>query len=169
MKFRNALSLIITIPCLASCLQSNERKVYLNYGENIIRTEIVKLGQEYTPPTNVDAEGYNFVAWYLNPAFSSIAKISSPITITEDVYLYAKYDVKKLIVTYECLGTEAYQDKFLVPIDYGQRAINIEPRFVGIDFKGWYEDKEFTTKYDFINSRITSNTTIYGLFGEPEP
>ena len=63
-----------------------------------------------------------------------------------------------LIVTYKN-GSEDYAVQV---VQNGDNAVNpIAPTKTGYLFDGWYEDEECTKAFDFENTRITENRTIY--------
>ena len=54
-------------------------------------------------------------------------------------------------------------------VPYGERiAKPSDPVKEGMDFAGWYSDKELTREYDF-SSPVTKDLSLYAKFKEPEP
>lgn len=98
-------------------------------------------------------EGYNFAGWYLDSALTQEA--SFPITITENIVLYAKWDIQKYTVTFKSNGGTPIGN---MTTDVIQSAPNIEKD--GYAFEGWYTDKELTKKAIFP-IYLKSNTTLY--------
>lgn len=162
MKIRKIFPLLMLTICAVSCnSNNNDRTVYLYYGENIVRTVSVKLGDTYTPPENpVKKEAYDFKGWYLNPAFTSFMKVSAPIKVVNDIHLYANYTIKMFSVIYHMIGNNRPVDDIFTSVPYGQKATYLDFTW-DTDFIGYYKDEECKTKYNF-NQSIFKETIIYG-------
>ncbi len=96
-------------------------------------------------------EGYNFIGWYLDPALTQ--ETSFPITVTENITLYAKWEAKKYTVNFVTNGGTAVSN---LKTD----VIHTSPttKKEGYAFEGWYLDSSFTVEATFpiyLNKNIT--------------
>ncbi len=91
--------------------------------------------------------GYDLVGWNTEPDGSGIDYVEGQeVNLTEDLYLYAKWEVKKPVtvtITYIYNnGTEDGTDSAkVVP---GASIVFPDASRKGYSFKGWYEDEELT-------------------------
>jgi len=101
--------------------------------------------------TNV---GKDFAGWYLD------AELKQPLpadyVCENDVTLYAKWDVKKLTVTFDADGG-VFTGSTTVVVEYGQTVAKpADPTKAGVEFAGWMLNDEV---YDFA-SGVTENITL---------
>lgn len=133
---------------------STDRNVYVelnNVGENIFG---------YIPSVSVEdpeaPEGYYFVGWYYDEAFTNPYKEGD--VITEDTNLYAKFQKETYKITYVVNG-EQY---VTAEVAYGDPINNTVP--TGINdtnvFSGWFTDKECTQAFDFTKT-ADADITLY--------
>ena len=106
--------------------------------------------------------GYTFDGWYENKDFSGnkITEISKGST--EDVNLYAKWNLIDYTITYNLNGGEnssANPTKYNVET---QETTLAEPKKTGYIFDGWYESKDFTGKQvTEISKGRTKDVNLY--------
>ncbi|WP_207204793.1 InlB B-repeat-containing protein, partial [Miniphocaeibacter massiliensis] len=124
------------------------KQVSVNHGEKVKEEEISKTGSK-------------FEGWYTDKELTKIYDFESPVT--EDITLYAKWDVNKYTVIFEPNGgtfkdgtTEAKQ----VSVNHGEKVTSEVITKENNGFGGWYKDKELTKKYDF-NAEVTEDITLY--------
>ena len=101
-------------------------------------------------------EGYHFVGWYLDEALTE--PFVSGMIITEDITLYAKYEINTYTVNYVINGS-SYTSK---TVTHGQTAENITVEEEGKTFVGWFTDSACTQSYDF--GAVTSDITLYAKY-----
>jgi uncharacterized protein (TIGR02145 family)/uncharacterized repeat protein (TIGR02543 family) len=105
--------------------------------------------------------GYTFTGW--NTAadgsgtfYPAGAKFT---TGTSDVILYAQYAISRFTVTFNSMEGSAVTSQL---VDHG--GIVTEPAApvrTGYTFGGWYEEKTYTTRWNFTAGTITANDTLF--------
>ena len=110
----------------------------------------------YLPEDPVAPEGYHFVGWYYDEAFTNPYKEGD--VITADTNLYAKFEKDTYKVTYIVNGKQYVVSE----VAYGDPINNTVP--TGIDetnvFSGWFTDAECTQAFDFTQT-ASSDITLY--------
>lgn len=108
------------------------------------------------PEDPVAPEGYHFVGWYYDEAFTKPYKEGD--VITADTNLYAKFEKDTYKVTYIVNGKQYVVSE----VAYGDPINNTVP--TGIDetnvFSGWFTDAECTQAFDFTQT-ASSDITLY--------
>ena len=95
-----------------------------------------------TVPPSTTKEGYDFAGWYLDSALTQSAMF--PMNITENIVLYAKWEIKQYNVIFHSNGGTPVNNILTDVLQSGPR---IEKE--GYDFQGWYLDFSFTEKAVF--------------------
>lgn len=108
------------------------------------------------PEDPVAPEGYHFVGWYYDEAFTNPYKEGD--VITADTNLYAKFEKDTYKVTYVVNGKQYVVSE----VAYGDPINNTVP--TGIDetnvFSGWFKDAACTQAFDFTQT-ASSDITLY--------
>lgn len=108
------------------------------------------------PEDPVAPEGYHFVGWYYDEAFTNPYKEGD--VITADTNLYAKFEKDTYKITYIVNGKQYVVSE----VAYGDPINNTVP--TGIDetnvFSGWFKDAECTQAFDFTQT-ASSDITLY--------
>lgn len=108
------------------------------------------------PEDPVAPEGYHFVGWYYDEAFTNPYKEGD--VITADTNLYAKFEKDTYKVTYIVNGKQYVVSE----VAYGDPINNTVP--TGIDetnvFSGWFTDAACTQAFDFTQT-ASSDITLY--------
>lgn len=123
-------------------------------------TSVVKKGNTVGVPAEPINDGYSFAGWYTDVKCTTAYDFNLPVNT--DITLYAKW-LAKYTVSFDtdCGSTVETQtvvtgDKATIPTS--------TPTKKGYNFVGWYTDNTYTTEFDFENTIITDNTTIYAKF-----
>ena len=134
-------------------------KDYIYYSNNSLNiSDIFGMNSftSYLPEDPVAPEGYHFVGWYYDEAFTNPYKEGD--TITADTNLYAKFEKDTYKVTYVVNGKQYVVSE----VAYGDPINNTVP--TGIDdtnvFSGWFTDAECTQAFDFTQT-ASSDITLY--------
>lgn len=78
---------------------------------------------------------------------------------TANITLYAKWTAIKYTVTFNSNGGTAVSSQ---TVAYNAKAVKPrDPIKTGYSFGGWYKEKTFVNKFDFANTLITANITLY--------
>lgn len=135
--------------------KSNDYIYYYNFALNI--SDIFGITPSVPLPEDpVAPEGYHFVGWYYDEAFTNPYKEGD--TITADTNLYAKFEKDTYKVTYVVNGKQYVVSE----VAYGDPINNTVP--TGIDetnvFSGWFTDAACTQAFDFTQT-ASSDITLY--------
>lgn len=135
--------------------KSNDYIYYYNFALNI--SDIFGITPSVPLPEDpVAPEGYHFVGWYYDEAFTNPYKEGD--VITADTNLYAKFEKDTYKVTYIVNGKQYVVSE----VAYGDPINNTVP--TGIDdtnvFSGWFMDAECTQAFDFTQT-ASSDITLY--------
>lgn len=129
---------------------------YLNNSLNISDIFGMNSFTSYLPEDPVAPEGYHFVGWYYDEAFTNPYKEGD--VITADTNLYAKFEKDTYKVTYIVNGKQYVVSE----VAYGDPINNTVP--TGIDetnvFSGWFTDAACTQAFDFTQT-ASSDITLY--------
>ena len=120
--------------------------------------------------TAVPDEGYIFRGWWINKNQQGYELYSDDETITlkpgstpfnADCKVQARFDYWD--VTFQTNGgTKVTTQK--IP-NGGKATKPSNPSKTSFDFGGWYEDEALTKPFDFENTTITEDTTVYARWG----
>ena len=129
---------------------------YINEGIEYHK-ETAEYGSVITSIQNPTKEGYTFTGWYTKDN----EKVSYPITVTENITLYSKYEINSYKVSYYNEGKKYIDDQ---KINYGENALkpNTDPSKIGYTFKYW-SIKENGEEYEF-STKITEDITLYAVY-----
>ena len=129
---------------------------YINEGTEYHK-ETAFYGSVVTSIQDPTKEGYTFTGWYTKDN----EKISYPITVTENITLYSKYEINSYKVSYYNEGKKYIDDQ---KINYGENALkpNTDPSKIGYTFKYW-SIKENGEEYEF-STKITEDITLYAVY-----
>lgn len=135
--------------------KSNDYIYYYNFALNI--SDIFGITPSvHLPEDPVAPEGYHFVGWYYDEAFTNPYKEGD--VITADTNLYAKFQKDTYKVTYVVNGKQYVVSE----VAYGDPINNTVP--TGIDetnvFSGWFKDAACTQAFDFTQT-ASSDITLY--------
>ena len=135
--------------------KSNDYIYYYNFALNI--SDIFGITPSVPLPEDPEApEGYHFVGWYYDEAFTNPYKEGD--VITADTNLYAKFEKDTYKVTYIVNGKQYVVSE----VAYGDPINNTVP--TGIDetnvFSGWFTDAACTQAFDFTQT-ASSDITLY--------
>lgn len=133
---------------------------FMKDAETPFDTSVVKKGNTVGVPAKPTNDGYSFGGWYTDVNCTTAYDFNSPVNT--DITLYAKW-LAKYTVSFDTDGGSTVESQTVVT---GNKAIKptSTPTKKGYNFVGWYTDNTYTTEFDFENTIITDNTTIYAKF-----
>jgi uncharacterized repeat protein (TIGR02543 family) len=108
-----------------------------------------------TPPTRT---GHTFNGWFKEAGLNTAWNFATD-KVTQNTTLFAKWTINSYTVNFDVDGgsTVAAQT-----VNHGDKAVvPTPPTKTGHTFAGWFTDKTYATGFDFANTAITGNTTIY--------
>ena len=135
----------------------NENKhtvTYINEGTTYYTEEVLDSFTAKGPNENPSKEGYTF------KYFSKDKKVAFDYNseITEDITLYAVYEINKYTVTYINEGSEYHKEE----LTYGSKHEKIEDSFkTGYTFIGWYNENEEKVEYPIT---VTKDITLHSKY-----
>ena len=131
-------------------------------GGSDVDSQTVAHGGKVTKPEAPTKTGYTFAGWYSNAELTTPWDFDTD-TVSEDMNLYAKWNINQYTVTF---NTNGGSDVDSLSVDYGEKVEKpADSTREGYTFDGWYSDKDFKTAWDF-NTPITADTTLYAKWTE---
>lgn len=133
---------------------------FMKDAETLFDTSVVKKGNTVGVPAEPTNDGYSFAGWYTDVKCTTAYDFNLPVNT--DITLYAKW-LAKYTVSFDTDGGSTVESQTVVT---GNKATKpaVNPTKKGYNFVGWYTDNTYTTEFDFENTIITDNTTIYAKF-----
>lgn len=133
---------------------------FMKDAETLFDTSVVKKGNTVGVPAEPTNDGYSFAGWYTDVKCTTAYDFNLPVNT--DITLYAKW-LAKYTVSFDTDGGSTVNLQTVVT---GNKATKpaVNPTKKGYNFVGWYTDNTYTTEFDFENTIITDNTTIYAKF-----
>lgn len=143
------IMIILFVSCVAENSDDNDKNPYKGKsytvtfeanGGNAVEPKTIKENQALSESIIPTKDGYKFDGWFLNAELTTEA--SFPITITNDVTLYAKW-LKYHTVRFETNGGSSIESQVATEKDVIDSIK--APRKEDFVFDGWYLDAELTT------------------------
>lgn len=134
---------------------------FMKDAETAFLTSVVKKENLVVEPDDEPTkDGYSFGGWYKDVNCTTSYDFNTPVN--EDTTLYAKW-LAKYTVSFDTDGGSIVETQTVVT---GNKATKpaVNPTKKGYNFAGWYTDNTYTTEFDFENTIITDNTTVYAKF-----
>ncbi|MCK9289588.1 MAG: InlB B-repeat-containing protein [Acholeplasmataceae bacterium] len=125
---------------------------------------LVKYGNLVAEPeTEPLKKGHDFIGWFSGTEEEVLWDFATDV-VKEELTIYAKWQIHQFEVNFKANGgTEVASQT----IDYNNLIIEPdEPTRDAYLFIGWYIDEEKTIPWDFNNSRVTKNVTLYAKWEE---
>ena len=129
-------------------------------GGTAVPRQRVKKGEKATQPSPAPTKtGYTFTEWDKN---NVAYNFNTPVTT--NFVLDAKWTINSYTVEFDTDGGSEVEDQ---TVNYGGKVTKPEdPTKDGYTFDNWYTDDTFATVFDFTNTTISADTTIYAKFLE---
>ena len=139
---------------LHSKYEINKYTVTFN-DEDRITTKEVNYNNKVEPVTNQGKTGYTFKYWSIEKGGE---EYNFNTLVTENITLYAVYEINKYTITYINEGSEYHKEE----LTYGSKHEKIEDPFkTGYTFIGWYNENEEKVEYPII---VTKNITLHSKY-----
>lgn len=133
---------------------------FMKDAETLFDTSVVKKGNTVGVPAEPTNDGYSFAGWYTDVKCTTAYDFNLPVNT--DITLYAKW-LAKYTVSFDTDGGSTVESQTVVTRNKATKPA-VNPTKKGYNFVGWYTDNTYTTEFDFENTIITDNTTIYAKF-----
>ena len=112
-------------------------------------------------PSYPDKLGHEFRGWYYDEDFTSPFLPQAPIT--SDLILYAKWEIKSFMVTFETFGGSTIEPLIVEWNSYLDN--KIIPVRRGYTFTGWFINNETTLPFT-LETPITTDTVLFAKWDE---
>lgn len=144
----------------AAAAVETQTVTFMKDAEKPFNTSVVKKGNTVGVPAEPTKDGYSFAGWYTDVNCTTAYDFDLPVNT--DITLYAKW-LAKYTVSFDTDGGSTVESQTVVT---GNKATKpaVIPTKKGYNFVAWYTDNTYTTEFDFENTIITDNTTIYAKF-----
>lgn len=114
-------------------------------------------GKPIVQPSDPVKEGYTFKGWYTTKEYAIEWNFDD--AVMGNMPLYAKWEINHYAVSFNTNGGSSVDAQ---TVDHGNKAsLPTEPTREHYEFGGWYSDDKLTTEFDFANTEIKGETTIY--------
>ena len=114
-------------------------------------------GKPIAQPSDPVKEGYTFKGWYTTKEYAVAWNFED--AVMGNMPLYAKWEINHYAVSFNTNGGSSVDAQ---TVDHGNKAaLPTEPTREHYEFAGWYGDDKLTTEFDFANTEIKGETTIY--------
>lgn len=133
---------------------------FMKDAETLFDTSVVKKGNTVGVPAEPTNDGYSFAGWYTDVKCTTAYDFNLPVNT--DITLYAKW-LAKYTVSFDTDGGSTVESQTVVTGNKTTKPA-VNPTKKGYNFVGWYTDNTYTTEFDFENTIIKDNTTIYAKF-----
>ncbi|MBS7401083.1 MAG: InlB B-repeat-containing protein [Eubacteriales bacterium] len=126
-------------------------------GGSAVNDETVSAGGTVTKPKNPTFDGSEFLYWYVGSDDSRAFDFNTPIN--SDIMLYAKWKDIIWTVTFDGCGGSEVATQYVIDGKKVKEPTDA-PGWDEYVFFGWYEDADYTKKFDF-NKAVKGNVTLY--------
>jgi uncharacterized repeat protein (TIGR02543 family) len=124
----------------------------------------VEHGELLESPEEPIKDGFDFTGWYKDPECTDPWDFDSD-TVTEDITLYAGWEIPKHTVTYDSKGGSDVPPE---TVQHGELATEpANPEKAGFIFTGWYKEPECQQLWDFDVDVVDSDVTLYARWEIP--
>ncbi len=125
-------------------------------GGSAVQSQSVLENSTASQPATPTRAGFTFLGWFSDVGLTTSFSFTTPIT--ENITLYAKWQINSYNVSFNSNGGSAVQTQ---SITYNLTAsLPTPPTKQGNIFVGWYQDVNLTVPFNF-NTPITNHITLY--------
>ena len=139
-------------------------------GSKVNAIDNLTYGSTVNKPSDPTYTGYNFMGWYKDSKFTTLWKFADevePDTVTEDITLYAKWEIKKFTVTFMD-GDKTLDSLTMNNVAYDSTIATspTAPSKPGYTFVGWYKEEALKNAWTFGagGDKVTDNTTLHAKY-----
>ncbi|MDE7263402.1 MAG: InlB B-repeat-containing protein [Anaeroplasmataceae bacterium] len=120
----------------------------------------VEIGSKISKPTDPVREGYTFLGWFKDEDGPLTGKFNfEEEVITEGITLYARWEINIYTVTFNSNNGSSVESQ---KVQYDHVASRpVSPTREGYIFAGWFTEAAGIHEFDFVNTKITGNITLY--------
>ena len=132
-----------------------------NGGAASKENKTVDYGSTYGEMPTPVRNGYTFAGWYTEKNGGEKVDSSTPVTVTENQTLYARWNLIKYRIQYKLGKGKNHRSN---PTGYTVASKTIvlkKPTRKGYTFKGWYSDSNFKHKITKLPAKSMGNKILY--------
>ncbi|WP_260504002.1 tail fiber protein [Paenibacillus illinoisensis] len=127
-------------------------------GGSEVPEQNVNYGDKTNKPDDPTKVGHTFAGWFTDSGLSQAFDFDNT-PVTGDLTLYAKWTADKYTISFDTLGGSTVDD---VSVEHGSKlTAPASPSRSGYTFSGWYVDAELKTPFDFDQTEMTADLTLY--------
>ena len=157
-KLLALLLIMVSVLVLASCKDKTYTLSFVSEQGNAPSAITVKKDEEINlrdSKYQLTAEGYVFKGWFFDAQKTNYAGV---FNLDEDTTVYAKW-AKVNTVTFNSNGGSTVEP---IKVESGSTIeAPSQPTKQGFKFAGWYKEATFTNKFNFENTEINNDITLY--------
>ncbi|MFK0525059.1 InlB B-repeat-containing protein [Paenibacillus illinoisensis] len=129
-----------------------------SYGGSEVPEQNVNYGDKTNEPDDPTKDGHTFAGWFTDSSLSQTFDFDNT-PVTTDLTLYAKWTINSYTVNFDSNGGTAVDDQ---SIQYNElAAAPTDPTKAGHTFTGWFTDSGLSQAFDFDNTPVTGDLTLY--------
>ena len=134
-------------------------------GGSAVTSKTTDYNTIITSPTAPTKTGYKFAGWYKETGCLNAWNFSND-KVTENITLYAKWEINNYTVTFNSQGGTAVSSK---SADYNNViSAPASPTKTDYTFGGWYKETGCLNAWEFTTNKVTTNTTVYARWTESD-
>ncbi len=127
-------------------------------GGTVVDDQLIQYGELATTPADPTKAGHTFAGWFSDSGLSQAFDFNNT-TVTGDITLHAKWTINNYTVNFDSNGGTVVDDQ---SVPYNKLAVApADPTKVGHTFAGWFTDSALSQAFDFDNTPVTSDLTLY--------
>lgn len=127
-------------------------------GGSLVQPQNIPYQSLVNVPSMPQMEHYLFSGWFVDQELSKSWDFSSNM-VTQDTTLFAKWQPKPYIVSFETYGGNVINDTAITYNHLVNQPAN--PVKTGYQFDKWYKDSLYITTWNFDTALVTANTVLY--------
>ncbi|PAD30381.1 hypothetical protein CHH60_16460 [Paenibacillus sp. 7523-1] len=127
-------------------------------GGTAVDDQSIQYNELVAAPDDPTKDGHTFAGWFTDSSLSQAFDFDNT-PVTGDITLYAKWTADKYTISFDTLGGSTVDD---VLIEHGNKlTAPASPSRSGYTFSGWYVDPELKTPFDFDQTEMIADLTLY--------
>ena len=135
-----------------------------SHSGSAVPSQTVEHGDKATRPADPTRGGFTFDDWYADAAYTTKFDFDTPITAPRTIYAKWTPILLSFTVDFNVDGGSTVPSQTV--IEGGKVTKPADPTKEGFTFAGWYANSRKTRAFDFENTEIYEDTTIYAKWVE---
>jgi len=132
----------------------------INHSSNISSYTASTSTFTYLSPSKF---GYDFAGWYTSNAYTTYVTQLNASEL-QNITIYAKWTPKSYTISFEENGGSSIINQQVYYLDKVQKPVT--PIQTNKVFKGWYTDAALSLPYNFVDTQISSDLTLYARWAD---